>query len=232
LCGHRERRTASFSRHLFNGVRRARGRGGRPAVHAQAPGLHGHRCHGRRVPRGRAGGPFPGGLARECGSRRQPWTTGHVTAPSLTGHRPGRSASGVVPAAWVVPCSRELVGTVAGQRLPQRTRGRGWTTGRRKPKPGRPSRTTHLVPGRDGQRCCTPTRSTPQRGQDLSGDRSLMGLIGSGRRGKPHPMPRPAFRAAAPIPDGCASSPPSEPHAGHQCQAHRVHPGQPTAARG
>ena len=38
-------------------------------------------------------------------------------------------------------------------------------------------------------------------------------------------------QAAAPVPDGCASSPPSEPHAGHPCQVHRDHPGQPTAAR-
>jgi hypothetical protein len=76
--------------------------------------------------------------------------------------------------------------------------GRGWTAWSGKPKPGRPSRTTPQVHGRDEATLLYPTRSTPPRGQDLSGDRSLRARESSGRRGKPHPIPRPSGGGTGP----------------------------------
>ena len=114
----------------------------------------------------------------------------------LASQRPGWVRTRV----WTQPHGRSDVAGRWSERLPGNgfhqgwAHGRGWTTWSGKPKPGRPSRKTHMVPGRDEATLLYPTRSTPQRGRDLSGDRSLIARESSGRRGKPHPIPRPLRR--------------------------------------
>jgi len=103
------------------------------------------------------GRPILGRSRPDIGSCRQPWTMDaeHVTASILA--RPATRQVRTRVSTRPFPCSRPLVGTVTGQRLPPRVGPRsGWTTWSGKPKPGRPSRTTPQAPGRDGQRCCTP----------------------------------------------------------------------------
>ncbi len=86
----------------------------------QAPRLHVHRRPGRPVPPRRPGGPFPGGLARipAHAANHAPRTTS-LLRPCQPANRLGPHP-GVDPAAWPFGCSRPLVGTLTGQRLPPR----------------------------------------------------------------------------------------------------------------